>query len=101
MSIKLNKQAQAKQPAKIKGFIICAGLVGAVIAALYPVYFYPKMHISDYRKCPSRYHLTVSDDRLSFSMIIEEIQKQTRKGIKQEDIQPGNMNVWRDPFGRK
>lgn len=25
----------------------------------------------------------------------------TEAGIKQEDIQPGNMKVWTDPFDRK
>lgn len=38
---------------------------------------------------------------LLYIFTLGEVQKESRKGIKQEDIQPGNMNVWRDPFGRK
>lgn len=33
-------------------------------------------------------------------MDTEEIQKRNRRGINPEDIQPGGMKVWSDPFGR-
>ncbi|ODM89070.1 Small integral membrane protein 20 [Orchesella cincta] len=36
-----------------------------------------------------------------FFHFIERAQRHTRQGIKQEEIQPGNMKVWSDPFGRK
>ncbi|XP_055313782.1 small integral membrane protein 20-like [Sitodiplosis mosellana] len=31
----------------------------------------------------------------------KDIQKETRKNINQEEVQPGNMRVWSDPFGKK
>ncbi|CAK1542618.1 unnamed protein product [Leptosia nina] len=58
---------------------LIGGLVGFVGLTLYPIAFSPMMDPSQYK----------------------EIQKETRKNIKQEDIQPGNMKVWSDPFGRK
>ncbi|XP_053959035.1 small integral membrane protein 20 [Anastrepha obliqua] len=58
-------------------FISC--IVGGVGAALYPIIVEPMINVEKYK----------------------ELQKHTRAGIKQEDIQPGNMKVWSDPFGRK
>ncbi|CAH0719123.1 unnamed protein product, partial [Brenthis ino] len=56
-----------------------SGFVGLLGLALYPIIISPMIDVSEYK----------------------EIQKETRKNIKQEDIQPGNMKVWSDPFGRK
>lgn len=56
-----------------------SSIVGAIGLATYPIIISPMIDASKYR----------------------EIQKVTRKNIRQEDIQPGNMNVWSDPFGRK
>ncbi|XP_076043463.1 small integral membrane protein 20 [Oratosquilla oratoria] len=56
------------------GFI--AGFIGAT---LYPIVISPMIN-SDYYK---------------------QIQKETRAGVNQEEIQPGNMKVWSDPFDRK
>lgn len=53
--------------------------VGAVGLTIYPVIISPMMNPEQYKK----------------------IQKITRAGIKQEEIQPGNMKVWSDPFDRK
>ncbi|KAK9739817.1 protein of unknown function (DUF4538) [Popillia japonica] len=58
---------------------LIGGLVGLIGLAVYPAVIYPMLHIDEYK----------------------EIQKQNRKGLKQEDIQPGNMKVWSDPFDRK
>ncbi|XP_071055564.1 small integral membrane protein 20 [Onthophagus taurus] len=58
---------------------VMCGLIGGIAIAIYPIVIYPMMNIDEYKK----------------------IQKETRKGIRQEDIQPGNMKVWTDPFDRK
>ena len=52
--------------------------VGAVGLVMYAVAVYPYLHIEDYQNA----------------------QKQNRRGIDQEKIQPGNMKVWSDPFDR-
>ncbi|CAH0663948.1 unnamed protein product [Spodoptera exigua] len=56
-----------------------SGFVGFIGLALYPIAIAPMIDPSEYRK----------------------IQKEARKNIRQEDIQPGNMKIWTDPFGRK
>ncbi|XP_038218857.1 small integral membrane protein 20 [Zerene cesonia] len=58
---------------------LIGGLVGLIGLTLYPIAVSPMMDSSKYK----------------------EIQKVTRKNIKQEEIQPGNMKVWTDPFDRK
>ncbi|CAG4976054.1 small integral membrane protein 20 [Colias croceus] len=58
---------------------LIGGMVGLVGLTLYPIAVSPMIDSSKYK----------------------EIQKVTRKNIKQEDIQPGNMKVWTDPFDRK
>ncbi|CAH0397143.1 unnamed protein product [Chilo suppressalis] len=55
------------------------GFVGFIGVTLYPIIISPMMDSSEYKK----------------------IQKVARKNIRQEDIQPGNMKVWSDPFDRK
>ncbi|XP_063384440.1 small integral membrane protein 20 [Cydia fagiglandana] len=55
------------------------GFVGMIGLTLYPIAFSPMMDASEYKS----------------------IQKEARKNIKIEDIQPGNMKVWSDPFDRK
>lgn len=55
------------------------GIVGLVSAAMYPILVDPLLHVDEYK----------------------EIQAKNREGIRQEDIQPGNMKVWTDPFERK
>ncbi|XP_037773320.1 small integral membrane protein 20-like [Penaeus monodon] len=59
--------------------LFLGGLVGFISAALYPIIIYPMMHVDDYKK----------------------IQAENRKDVNQEEIQPGNMKVWSDPFDRK
>lgn len=53
-----------------------SGLVGAIGVALYPVLIKPMYDNSKYK----------------------EIQKIVRAGVNQDQIQPGNMRVWSDPF---
>ncbi|XP_013148996.1 PREDICTED: small integral membrane protein 20 [Papilio polytes] len=59
--------------------VFIGGFVGFLGLALYPIVVSPMLDASEYKK----------------------IQKETRKNIRIEDVQPGNMNVWSDPFGRK
>ncbi|KAF4522503.1 hypothetical protein B566_EDAN002588 [Ephemera danica] len=54
-------------------------IVGGIGLTLYPIAIHPMLNSSEYKK----------------------IQQITRQGIKQEEIQPGNMKVWSDPFDRK
>jgi len=58
---------------------LIGGLVGVIGAVAYPIAVYPMMHIDEYK----------------------EIQKRNRRGVSQEEVQPGNMKVWSDPFERK
>ncbi|OWR51967.1 hypothetical protein KGM_213254 [Danaus plexippus plexippus] len=62
-----------------RAMIMIGGLVGLIGLTLYPIVISPMIDVSEYK----------------------EIQKVTRKNINQEEIQPGNMKVWSDPFGRK
>lgn len=59
--------------------VFIGSFVGALGLAIYPVIISPMINPEEYKK----------------------IQKRTRAGVKQEDIQPGNMKVWTDPFDRK
>ncbi|XP_007887257.1 small integral membrane protein 20 [Callorhinchus milii] len=61
------------------GLLLFGGFLAAVTAALYPVYIHPLMHIEQYKQQ----------------------QKVNRTGINQEEIQPGGMKVWSDPFIKK
>ncbi|CAD7089433.1 unnamed protein product [Hermetia illucens] len=54
-------------------------IVGGIGITLYPIVVEPMMNTERYKK----------------------IQAINRANIKQEDIQPGNMKVWTDPFDRK
>ncbi|XP_026751708.1 small integral membrane protein 20 [Galleria mellonella] len=56
-----------------------SGFVGFIGLTLYPIIISPMLDPSHYK----------------------EIQKETRKNINREQIQPGNMKVWTDPFDRK
>lgn len=58
---------------------LIGGLIGSIALAVYPVVIDPMINTEKYKK----------------------IQQETRRNIKQEDIQPGNMKVWSDPFDRK
>lgn len=66
-------------PRGLHAGIIIGGFAAAVCVALYPIIIHPYLNAQDYKQ----------------------IQKQTRKDIDQESIQPGGMKVWSDPFGRK
>ncbi|KAL1460047.1 hypothetical protein WDU94_011987 [Cyamophila willieti] len=55
---------------------LISGLVGSIGLAMYPVIIKPMFDNTEYK----------------------EIQKIVRAGINQEEIQPGNMRVWSDPF---
>ncbi|KAH9425410.1 small integral membrane protein 20-like [Dermatophagoides pteronyssinus] len=59
-----------------KSALIVTGFVGTVLIALYPIFIYPYLNIEQYQKA----------------------QRENRKGIDREQIQPGNMRVWSDPF---
>lgn len=65
--------------AKWKQGVLVYGVVGAICVAIYPIIISPMINPEPYRR----------------------IQAYTRANIKQEDIQPGNMKVWTDPFERK
>ncbi|XP_055385607.1 small integral membrane protein 20 [Condylostylus longicornis] len=54
-------------------------IVGTIGIAIYPIIISPMLNPEHYKK----------------------IQQINRQGIRQEDIQPGNMKVWTDPFDRK
>ncbi|EFX89256.1 hypothetical protein DAPPUDRAFT_126724 [Daphnia pulex] len=53
-------------------------VVGAIGLAIYPIIVSPMMNPEPYKKQ----------------------QAVNRSGIKQEEVQPGNMKVWSDPFAR-
>lgn len=53
--------------------------IGVLGLAIYPIILSPMINPDEYKK----------------------VQKVNRAGIKQEEIQPGNMKVWSDPFDRK
>ncbi|XP_067856741.1 small integral membrane protein 20 [Heptranchias perlo] len=59
--------------------LLFGGFAAVLGAAFYPIYFRPLMYTEEYRQ----------------------EQKVNRSGIKQEEIQPGGMKVWSDPFNRK
>ncbi|MPC39125.1 Small integral membrane protein 20 [Portunus trituberculatus] len=59
--------------------LFVGALVGFIGATLYPIAIYPMMNSGQYKQA----------------------QIENRKGINQEEIQPGNMKVWSDPFDRK
>uniref|UniRef100_A0A023F3X8 Putative conserved secreted protein n=1 Tax=Triatoma infestans TaxID=30076 RepID=A0A023F3X8_TRIIF len=66
---------------RLKGWkyvLFMAGIVGSIGAATYPIIIRPMLYTEEYKR----------------------IQAITRKNIKQEEIQPGNMKIWSDPFGR-
>lgn len=58
--------------------VFVGAIVGSLGLAFYPIVVYPMLHKDEYR----------------------EIQTRNRAGVHQEDIQPGNMKVWSDPFDR-
>lgn len=55
--------------------VVAITLIG-VLGALCPIYIFPLYQIQSYKN----------------------IQKEARAGIDQEEIQPGGMRVWSDPF---
>ncbi|XP_051898999.1 small integral membrane protein 20 [Pristis pectinata] len=59
--------------------LLFGGFAAAIGAAFYPIYFRPLIYTQEY----------------------QQEQKMNRTGIKQEEIQPGGMKVWSDPFNRK
>ena len=58
--------------------VFVGAIVGSLGLAFYPIVVYPMLHKDEYR----------------------EMQSRNRAGVRQEDIQPGNMKVWSDPFDR-
>uniref|UniRef100_A0A6M2DW74 Putative secreted protein n=1 Tax=Xenopsylla cheopis TaxID=163159 RepID=A0A6M2DW74_XENCH len=62
-----------------KSWAIIGGLVGATACAIYPIIIHPMLYPDYWKKQ----------------------QKQNRAGIIQENIQPGDMKVWSDPFDRR
>jgi len=53
--------------------------IGFMSVVMYPIMIGPMINSDHYKK----------------------IQEKTRAGIDQSKVQPGNMNVWTDPFDRK
>ncbi|CAK8686233.1 unnamed protein product [Clavelina lepadiformis] len=64
---------------RTNGLLPVLGLVIAVGLAFYPIYILPLYH-------PERY---------------QQVQEEARKGITQEEVQPGDMRVWSNPFEPK
>ncbi|KAF7273804.1 small integral membrane protein 20 [Rhynchophorus ferrugineus] len=58
---------------------LIGGLVASIALASYPIIIDPMINPDKWKN----------------------IQQKTRANINQEDIQPGNMKVWTDPFDRK
>lgn len=57
---------------------LIGGLVGLIGLTLYPIAIDPYLNPDKWKN----------------------VQKETRKNIQQEDVQPGGMKVWSDPFDR-
>uniref|UniRef100_A0A7G3AFN5 Putative conserved protein with signal anchor n=1 Tax=Lutzomyia longipalpis TaxID=7200 RepID=A0A7G3AFN5_LUTLO len=55
------------------------GFIGVLALTLYPIVVDPMINTNKYKK----------------------IQERNRAGVNQEEIQPGNMKVWSDPFDRR
>jgi len=67
----------------LKGWRFAAfvgGIVGAVGVAIYPIIISPYLYPEQWKKASKDFR--------------------TAEGIRQENIQPGNMKVWTDPFDR-
>ncbi|XP_022699041.1 small integral membrane protein 20-like [Varroa jacobsoni] len=58
---------------------VVGGLFGTILLALYPIAIQPYLDSSEWKTT----------------------QQHTRKSIVQEEVQPGGMRVWSDPFERK
>ena len=63
----------------VKSVAVVAGFVAVLGLAFYPIYFYPKSHLDEYR----------------------EQQRAARSKIPAERVQPRGMKEWADPFNRK
>lgn len=61
--------------------LLTSGLLAAVTLALYPIAIEPMLNPEPHRQLSKR----IRDEN----------------NIRQQDIQPGNMKVWSDPFDRK
>lgn len=73
----------APQKHLLKGWryaLFVGSIFGAVGAAIYPIIISPYLNPEKWKK------------------MSKEMREQ--QGIKQENIQPGNMKVWSDPFDR-
>ena len=72
-----------RQPKPLKGWRF-AGFVGSIVAAVavacYPIIISPYLYPEQWKQ------------------MSKEIRE--KEGIKQENIQPGGMKVWTDPFDR-
>ncbi|CAG7830367.1 unnamed protein product [Allacma fusca] len=69
-------------PMHFKGWTYGIGvscLLGAMALFMYPIAIAPMINSAEYRRNQAR----------------------NRAGVKQEEIQPGGMKVWSDPFERK
>lgn len=101
MPPKLNRSA-LKPKASYKGVWVAVGVVTAIFTALYPIAVYPYFHIKEYRECFSSFDqclfLFSVTDILLYIGFAEDAQKSNRVGISREQVQPGNMRVWSDPF---
>ncbi len=73
-------------------------IVGFIGLAIYPIIIEPVLHPDKYSIYLRKYF---DFSIIPFLDLLEAIQAKNRAGIKQEEIQPGNMKVWSDPFDRK
>ncbi|XP_054163605.1 small integral membrane protein 20-like [Oppia nitens] len=64
---------------RVRYGLLVGSFVAAVGATMYAVFLYPRQHIDYYKTQQSK----------------------NRAAIKIDDIQPGGMRVWSDPFDRR
>lgn len=76
--------------ALLKGWRYAAfigSIVGAIGVTLYPIIIYPMTHIEEYSKNIIQFPGYVI---LNYVYFLEELQKANRRGIIQEQVQPGS-----------
>jgi len=62
-----------------KDVLVIGGFCAAIGVVLIPIYVMPKLNPQPY----------------------DSIQEVNRRGMNREEIQPGGMKIWSDPFDRK
>lgn len=76
--------------------LFIGSLFGLVAAAMYPIAVYPMMHSDEYSKYYLHYRwiIYIHDASAYCAIFSGEMQKVSRKDIKQEDVQPGGTRKW-------